>query len=55
MLIRRGKEAEGRADAVVKTKTVFMFLSLSWKGTVDEALKQIDEKRISVTLSNRRA
>jgi hypothetical protein len=40
------RSAAGRADAVVKTKdTVYVFeFKLDTAGTVDDALKQIDEK-----------
>ena len=38
------RSAKGRADAVVKTKDRIYVFEFKLEGTVDEALKQIDEK-----------
>ena len=38
------RSAKGRADAVVKTKDYIYVFEFKLEGTVDEALKQIDEK-----------
>lgn len=40
------RSAKGRADAVVKTKDRIYVFEFKLEGTVDEALKQIDEKDI---------
>ena len=44
------RSARGRADAVVKTKDFIFVFEFKLNGTAEEALKQIDEKRVFDTL-----
>ena len=49
------RSARGRADAVVKTTDYIYVFEFKLDGSVDEALRQIDEKRLSDSLHRRQS